>query len=219
MDEEAAIEGARKYSEAVHEGFSPSHDFSHVERVYRLAEHIARAENADLFIVRMAALLHDIGRAAESRCGNGEDIHEELSVRMAGPVLDGLGVPWDKKEAILHAIATHRHRRGGEPRTLEAKCLFDADKLDSLGAVGIARSYLWLGERGRSVYYPAEAYASVDPKDNTPEVDSTQREWHIKLKFLKDKMYTATGREIARERHGRMARIIDEIEREVMGLY
>jgi uncharacterized protein len=216
-DEAAAIEGARKVAEAIHQGFAPSHDFSHVERVDRLAERIAKAEGADLFIVRMAALLHDIGRAAESKCGSGGDIHEELSVRMAGPVLDGLGIPGDKKEAILHAIATHRHRRGGEPRSLEAKCLFDADKLDSLGAVGIARSYLWLGERGRSVYYPEEEYASIDPNLNTAEVDSTQREWHIKLKFLKDKMYTATGKAIARERHERMARIIGEIEKEARG--
>src|SRR5512138_535888 len=146
MDEEAIISAAREVSEAIHRGFAPSHDFSHVERVYRLAERIAREEGTDLFIVRMAALLHDIGRAEESKANSPEDIHEELSVRMAGPLLDGLGVPGDKKEAILHAIATHRHRRGGEPRTPEAKCLFDADKLDSLGAVGIARSYLWLGE-------------------------------------------------------------------------
>lgn len=210
---------ARDISRSIHAGFAPSHDFSHAERVYRLAVRIAEAEGADLFIVRMAALLHDIGRAEESRNKDCEDIHEELSVRMAGPILDGLGVRDDRKEAILHAIASHRHRRGGEPRTLEAKCLFDADKLDSLGAVGIARSYLWLGEHGRSVYYPEEEYAAADPKNNSAEVDSTQREWHIKLKHLKDRMYTATGRKIAQERHDRMARIVDEIEKEVLGLY
>lgn len=217
MDEGLIIARAREMSRAVHEGFAPSHDFSHAERVYRLAERIAEAEGADLFVVRMAALLHDIGRAEESRKNSGEDAHEELGVRMAGPILDGLGVPSDKKEAVLHAIGAHRHRRGGEPRTIEAKCLFDADKLDSLGAVGVARSYLWLGERGRSVYYPPEEYADIDPKNNGPDVDSTQREWHIKLKFLKDRMYTATGRDIARERHERMARIIGEIEREAAG--
>jgi len=216
-EERDALARAREISRSIHAGFAPSHDFSHAERVYRLVERIADSEGADLFIVRMAALLHDIGRAEESKNNNAEDIHEELSVRMAGPILDGLGVSSDKKDAILHAIATHRHRRGGEPRTLEAKCLFDADKLDSLGAVGIARSYLWLGEHGRSVYYPEEEYAGVDPKNNSAEVDSTQREWHIKLKGLKDKMYTVTGRKIAQERHDRMARIIDEIEKEVLG--
>ena len=217
IDDVTTLERTREASEKIHKGFAPSHDFSHVERVYGLAERIARAEGADLLIVRMAALLHDIGRAEESREKSREDIHEELSVRMAGPFMDELGVPGERKEAILHAIATHRHRRGGEPQTLEAKCLFDADKLDSLGAVGIARSYLWLGEHGRSVYYPLEEYAAIDPKNNSSEIDSTQREWHVKLRYLKDRMYTGTGKRIALERHERMERIIGDIEKEVKG--
>ena len=217
MDDAAVIERAREASGKIHRGLAPSHDFSHVLRVYGLAERIALAEGADIFIVRLAALLHDIGRAEESRQKSIEDIHEELSARMAGPIMDELGVDGERKEAVLHAIVTHRHRRGGEPRALEAKCLFDADKLDSLGAVGIARSYLWLGEHGRSVYYAPEEYAGIDPKNNSPEVDSTQREWHIKLRFLKDRMYTETGRKIALERHERMERIMEEIEKEVRG--
>ena len=217
MDDMAVIEYAREASEKIHKGLAPSHDFSHVERVYGLAERIAVAEGADLFIVRMAALLHDIGRAEESREKSCGDIHEELSARTAGPIMDRLGVTGERKEAILHAIMTHRHRRGGEPRTLEAKCLFDVDKLDSLGAVGIARSYLWLGEHGRSVYYAPEEYAAIDPKNNSAEFDSTQREWHIKLRYLKDRMYTETGKKIAMERHERMERIIGEIEKEVRG--
>jgi len=219
MDDEKIVAMARELSKSIHNGLAPSHDFSHAERVYRLAERIAMAEGADLFVVRMAALLHDIGRAEESRVGGMGDCHEELSVRMASPILERLGVDGERKAAILHAIAAHRHRRGEEPLTVEARCLFDADKLDSLGAVGIARSYLWLGEHGRGVYYPEEEYANVDPKDNRAEVDSTQREWHIKLKYLKDRMYTATGRRIAVERHERMARILDEIEKEVKGEY
>lgn len=217
MDKDAIIAKTRDFAESLHRGFAPSHDFSHVERVYTLAERIAAAEGADLFIVRMAALLHDIGRAEEKRLNIKEDIHEELSVRLAGPYIDGLQIQGDIKASILHAISTHRHRRGEKPETLEAKCLYDADKLDSIGAVGIARSYLWLGEHGRSVYYPEDQWSHIDPKNNTPEVDSTQREWHIKLKFLKDRMYTSTGKAIAKERHERMARIIDEIDKEVMG--
>ncbi|MCD1294708.1 metal-dependent phosphohydrolase [Methanocella sp. CWC-04] len=219
MNKEDAIKKARDYAESLHRGFAPSHDFSHVERVYRLAERIATEEGADLFIVRMAALLHDIGRAEEKRANcREEDIHDELSVKLSKPFLDDLGLDDMTKDAIIHAIATHRHRRGGSPQTLEARCLFDADKLDSLGAVGIARSYLWLGEHGRSVYYPDEEWIHIDPKNNSPEIDSTQREWHIKLRHLKDKMYTDTGKAIAVERHERMARIIEEIEKEVKGI-
>jgi uncharacterized protein len=216
MEDMQVIERARKMAQSLHEGFAPSHDFSHVERVYKLAERIAVAEQADLFVVRMGALLHDIGRAEEARSGCG-DRHEELSVEMSKPFLEEMCVSPEKINAILHAIATHRHRKDNKPRTLEAKCLYDADKLDSLGAVGIARSYLWLGEHGRSVYYPEATYAHIDPKNNSPQVDSTQREWHIKLRHLRDHMYTETGRAIAMERHERMARIIDEIEKEVNG--
>jgi len=216
VEDGQVIERARKMAAALHEGFAPSHDFSHVERVYMLAERIATAEHADLFIVRVSALLHDIGRAEEARNGGG-DRHEELSVEMSRPFLEEMRVSPERMDAILHAIAAHRHRKDNKPRTLEARCLYDADKLDSLGAVGIARSYLWLGEHGRSVYYPEGTYAHIDPKNNSPEVDSTQREWHIKLRHLKDHMYTETGRAIAIERHERMARIIGEIEKEVKG--
>jgi uncharacterized protein len=215
---EDAISSAREFARELHMGFAPSHDFSHVERVYKLAERIAKEEGADLFIVKMAALLHDIGRAEERRNNSSEDIHEELSVKLSGPFLDSIGIPADTKGHILHAIASHRHRRGGDPMTIEAKCLFDADKLDSIGAVGIARSYLWLGEHGRSVHYPEDEWIQVDLKNNTPEVDSMQREWHIKLRHLKDRMFTQAGKSIARERHDRMARIMDEIEKEVSGL-
>lgn len=218
FDAAIALARARDFAIDAHRGFAPSHDFSHVERVYNLAEHIAVPEGADLFVVRMAALLHDVGRAEERRTGSKEDIHEELSVRICAPFLKSLEVPEKTSEAILHAIGTHRHRRGARPGTTEAKCLYDADKLDSLGAVGIARSYLWLGEHGRSVYYPEEEWSHIDPKNNDAEVDSTQREWHIKLKHLKDRMYTETGRSIAKGRHERMGRIIDEIEHEVKGL-
>ena len=203
-------------AETLHEGFAPSHDFSHVARVYTLAERIGTAEGADLFVVRVSALLHDIGRAEEARSGGG-DRHEELGVEMSKPFLEEMGVSPERTNAILHAIAAHRHRKDNKPRTLEAKCLYDADKLDSLGAVGIARSYLWLGEHGRSVFYEENEWIDVDPLDNTPKVDSTQREWHIKLRHLRDHMYTETGRVIAFERHDRMARIMREIEEEVKG--
>jgi uncharacterized protein len=218
MNQEQALAAAKAFAVKAHEQAGPAHDFSHVERVYALAERIARAEGADLFTVRMASLLHDVGRSVESeRSETGPDRHEEESVKLAKPFLEGLGLESEQIKRILDAILRHRHRRAREPVTLEDKCLFDADKLDSLGAVGIARAYLWLGEYGRSVYYPPESYAQVDPSNNSVEADSAQREFEIKLKHLKDRMHTATGRRIAQERHERMERILIEIEAEVRG--
>lgn len=211
------LERARGFAAARHEGSGPCHDFSHVERVYRLAERIARSEGADLLTVRLAALLHDTGRGLEPRIGPDPDRHEELSAEIAAPFLRGLGLPEARVEAVLEAILRHRHRRGRAPESLEARCLYDADKLDSLGAVGAARAYLWLGEHGRSVHYPEAEWADVDPGSNATEVDSFQREWRIKLSRLKDRLYTEEGRRLAGERHARMERILMEIEDEVAG--
>lgn len=208
------VAAAREYARARHEGAGPSHDFSHVERVYRLVERIAAAEGADLLTVRLAALLHDTGRVRESVRGEEADRHEELSATLAEPFLRGLGLDDGRVAAVLEAILCHRHRRGRPARSLEARCLYDADKLDSLGAVGAARAYLWLGEHGRSVYYPREGWMNIDRANNASAVDSFQREWHIKLKGLKDRMYTAEGRRLAEERHRRMETILAWLEDE-----
>lgn len=217
MTRDEALGRIRDFSRKAHEGAGPAHDFQHVERVYALAERIAGKEGAELFVVRAAALLHDVGRSAEKRSGGECDRHEEHSARMAGPFLEGLALPAEESARIVQAILRHRHRRGLDPETLEDKCLYDADKLDSIGAVGVARAYLWLGEYGRSVYYPESEWAGIDPKDNSTAVDSMQREWRIKLCRLRDGMMTAAGRELAAERHERMERFLIDLEREARG--
>jgi len=109
------------------------HDFSHIERVYRLAERLARAEGADLEIVRAAALLHDADGTTP-----GSDVRKEHHLRsaeFAESVLITEGWPVERIKAVQHCIRAHRYRDDSEPpQTIEAKCLFDADKLDVLGA-------------------------------------------------------------------------------------
>jgi uncharacterized protein len=217
IDEPSILEKVRAFALERHRGTPPCHDFSHVQRVYALAERIAVEEGADLFIVRLATLLHDIGRGIEARIGPDPDRHEELSAELARPFLLGLGLSSDLVDQVIAAILTHRHRRGRVPGSLEARCLYDADKLDSLGAVGVARAYLWLGEHGRSVHYPPESWSGVDPANNAIENDSMQREWEIKLGRLKDGLYTSTGKALALGRHERMRRYLDDMEQEVRG--
>lgn len=202
-----------------HRGTPPCHDFSHVQRVYTLAERLAVDEGADLFIVRLATLLHDIGRGMDARIGPDPDRHEELSAELARPFLFGLGLPPELVGKVISAILAHRHRRGRVPGSLEARCLYDADKLDSLGAVGVARAYLWLGEHGRSVHYPPESWLGVDPANNAVENDSLQREWDIKLGRIRDGLFTAAGRTLAAGRHERMRHFLDDMEAEVMGQF
>ncbi len=194
----------------------PSHDFFHVERVLRLALRLGETEGADLEILGLAALFHDLARESESASG-GEICHAAASADQTRELLLEHGEPQVKVEAVCHCIATHRYRDGNEPETLEAKCLYDADKLDSLGAVGVARAYLWLGERGGTVYTPREIWEQTDFTSNRPEDDSLQREWHIKLRHLQHKLYTASARKLALQRSRRMEEFLDYLELEVKG--
>jgi uncharacterized protein len=217
IDEALILDRVHAFAVERHRGTPPCHDFSHVQRVYALAERIAVEEGADVFVVRLATLLHDIGRGIEARIGPDPDRHEELSAELARPFLAGLGLPSELVDHVIAAILAHRHRRGRVPGSLEARCLYDADKLDSIGAVGVARAYLWLGEHGRSVHYLPESWSGIDPANNAIENDSMQREWEIKLGRIKDGLYTATGRALAAIRHERMQRFLEDMEQEVRG--
>ena len=119
-----------------------AHDFDHVLRVLALAERIGQAEDADLEIVRAGALLHDVGREQAERIGVD---HAAFAADRAREIL--AEQPTEKVAPVVHAIAAHRFRAGPGPTTLEAKVLFDADKLDAIGAVGVARAFAYGGAR------------------------------------------------------------------------
>lgn len=194
----------------------PSHDFTHIERVFRLAIRIGTAESADLRIIGVAALFHDLGREAEAASG-GEICHAEASAAAARQILDERHEPPEFVAAVCRCIVTHRFRNDHQPSTIEEKCLFDADKLDSLGAVGIARAYLWLGERGGTVFVDRDIWEQTDFASNRPEDDSLQREWHIKLKHIEGILYTPTARRIAAGRTKTMENFMNTLESEVNG--
>ncbi|MGE5604680.1 MAG: HD domain-containing protein [Bacteroidota bacterium] len=194
----------------------PSHDFSHIERVFNLSLKIGKSEGADLRILGIAALFHDIARDEESQ-SNGEICHATAGALQTKRILEEQGEEQGIIETVAECIATHRYRDQNPPRTLEGKCLFDADKLDSLGAVGIARAYLWLGERGGTVYVPREVWEKTDFSSNLPEDDSLQREWHLKFQYLKDQLFTRTARQMAVRRNQTMVNFLETLEREVNG--
>jgi len=151
------IEKARTW----YEDADPVHDFEHVYRVYRMAERLAQAEGADLEIVRAAALLHDSRGSAPGGSGQARAEHHIASADFAAEVLADESWPSERIQAVQHCIRSHRFRNNGEkPETLEAKVLFDADKLDVLGAIGAARTI---------------AYAALDGQ---PAWSSPDRRWH-----------------------------------------
>jgi len=173
-----------------------THDFSHVERVFNLCMHIGREEGADLEILALASLLHDIARPLESE-GKVED-HAKAGAEIARKYLLSVGYHRDKIEEVVHAIEAHRFSRGPEPKTLEAKILSDADKLDAIGAIGIARVFMYSGEHGRSI-------------------EDSIRHFEEKILKLKDLMYTETAKRMAEGRHDFTLEFLGRIRREVEG--
>lgn len=200
-----SIDEARQY----YQGHESSHDFDHVLRVLALAERIACAEGGDLEVVRAAALLHDIGRAQEEVTG--ED-HAAVGAARAREIL--AGHPPEKVEAVVEAIASHRFRSGLPPETPEARALFDADKLDAMGAVGIARAFARAGAQGRRLWVPQDVAAAQG--DGSPE-HTAVHEFVVKLSRLRDTMTTATGRALAEERHAFMVEFFTRLDAEVRG--
>jgi len=201
---------AREY----YRGAESGHDFDHVLRVYALAERLARAEGADLEIVRAAALLHDIARADEDATGSGD--HAQMAAERARALLIARGAPTDRADAIAHAIAAHRFRSSTPPDTLEAKILFDADKLDSIGAIGIARAYAISGVLNQRLWSEIDPDA-VATRDQHNSNHTAAAEFTVKLSKVRERVYTAAARQIADERHAYMADFFARLGREVRG--
>lgn len=192
-----------------------AHGWEHIQRVYTLALHLAEKEGADRFIVGMAALLHDLGRVAP---GKETHIHHaDLSVVMAGRLLQGYGVSEEQQVAIQHAIIAHSFSKGIEPRTLEAMVVRDADRLDALGAIGILRwaqtGVIRRGPQTRS-YHPDDPFAEQhEPDDHLYLLDHFYR----KLLKIGESMATASGREMAEQRTQFMHAYLAELRHELAG--
>ena len=195
------IETARAY----YPDDDPVHGFSHVLRVYRLAEKIASEEGADLRIVQAAALLHDVEGDVDVR-----ENHHLAAARFAENKL--LDEGWEKVDidAVLHCIRSHRFRnKEEEPGTLEARVLFDADKIDAIGAVGIARAVSYAIRAGMDVYAPPSPSYLETGKLAEGESQTVSHEYLFKLRKIKDRLYTETGRNLASERHHLMVKFFE----------
>ncbi|MBN2158715.1 MAG: HD domain-containing protein [Spirochaetes bacterium] len=191
-----------------------SHGWDHVERVANLAEHIATSEEeADVFIVKTAAVLHDIARIDEVESG-GRTCHAERGSRMAYDFLITQGLEADRADQIRRCVLAHRYRNEHAPKTIEAKILYDADKLDSIGAVGIGRAFLFSGEVGARLHNPD---IDINLTQAYSKEDTAYREYMVKLRHISGKMLTAGGRRMAEERHRFMVEFFERLQREVRG--
>lgn len=198
---------------------SGCHDWSHVERVRELALRIGKKEKARPDILEIASLLHDIGRKKEMK-NKGLFCHAEEGGKLAKFILKRHGIREDDIKNIIHCIVSHRFRNSNIPETIEAKVLFDADKLDSIGAIGVARNFLFAGNAGsKTLYTGNEKRLAKEKKDYAyTKEDSAILEYEIKLKHIKDKMLTKEGNKIAKERHEFMVDFHNRFEKEIKGI-
>ena len=189
-----------------------AHDFDHVLRVTALAGQIARAEGADVGIVRLAALLHDLPAA---RGGDGRAAHHLAAAEQARNLLAARGLEPVQIEAVVHCIQAHRYRdRSVQPQTLEARCLYDADKLDAMGAIGVARACAFAGAHGSRLWAAGvdEAAATEAPpgRDYTPV-----HEYVFKLRRLLGTLYTPSARRLGEARHAFMTAFFERLDAEM----
>ncbi|MCS7119487.1 MAG: HD domain-containing protein [Archaeoglobaceae archaeon] len=164
------------------------HDEDHVARVIRIAKFLAEKEGANIEIVLKSAELHDVARNFEN--------HAFASAMVAEKILREQGFDEKFIFAVKDSIETHSFSTKIEPKTLEARILSDADKLDAMGAVGVARAFMFSGEKGRSI-------------------EDTLRHFEEKLLKLKNNLYTDTAKRIGKNRHRFLELFYEEIKREL----
>lgn len=181
------------------EGDDGSHDLAHIHRVFRNALKIQAGEGGDAEILAAAVLLHDCVAVEKSSPLRSQA--SRLAAEKASGILAALGWPKERIEAVAHAILTHSFSANIKPETLEAKMLQDADRLDAIGMVGVARCFYIAGRMGSGLYHPGDPGAEQRPLDDRSfAID------HFPAKLLKlsDGFQTETGRKLAEERHERL---------------
>ncbi|MEW6429136.1 MAG: HD domain-containing protein [Thermodesulfobacteriota bacterium] len=198
---------------AFHQFDDGCHGLDHVQRVHSLALTIGRELAARPDILSAAAILHDIGRRFETE-SRGAVCHAAKGAELARPILRESGFSGDDADQVLHCIACHRFRGDRIPVSMEAKILFDADKLDSIGATGIGRAFLFAGQVGARLHNPNN---DVSGTLSYSRDDTAYREYTVKLSKIKDRMLTEPGRRLANARHRFMERFFQQLLAEIAG--
>ena len=194
------IERAKEYARQIFAGDGSGHDFDHTLRVYHMAVRIAGEEGADVEMVALAALLHDVDdhKLSPETCANKD---------RAVAFLKSQGVDEQKIRSIVEIISQISFSAGnGRPSTLEGMCVQDADRLDAIGAIGIGRAFAFGGSRGSRMHDP-------DGADQTATVEH----FSDKLFKLKDLMTTPTGQHLARQRDEFMHSFLEQFYAETVG--
>ena len=215
MDKEKIIAKTIDFVKEQLNGAEGGHDWFHTERVYKNALLIAKDENVDQFVVSLGALLHDI---ADSKFYNG---NESIGPKVAKEFLEGLRID---QETIVHVVKIIENIsfKGGnitQPfKSPELDVIQDADRLDAIGAIGIARCFNYGGFKNRALYDPAIApNLKMSKEEYKNSTAPTINHFYEKLLLLKDRMNTLSGKEIAQKRHAFMEQFLEQFYSEWEG--
>jgi uncharacterized protein len=193
------------------EGRDPAHDFYHIMRVYKNAETIGRHERTNMDVLLPAVLLHDLVMHPKGSAKSSKSSDE--SADLAEDILQSYGYPQDEINQIGYCIRMHSYSKKFVPASFEGKILQDADRLDALGAIGIARTFSVGGSENRKLYN------ANDPFYRTTR-DLDDKQWtldHFQTKLLKleNSMHTKTGKKMAQERTRFMLLFIRQLQKEI----
>lgn len=199
MDNQKLIEETIAHVKQVLNGAEAGHDWFHIERVFQTAQRINREENGDELVVALGSLLHDI---ADPKFHDGD---EELGPNMAYAFMSTLNVESHVKDHVVNIIRYISFKQSFDTTTfdsLELRIVRDADRLDAIGAIGIARAFTYGGFKNRVLYDPSIPPATFADKDSYKNATGTTiNHFYEKLLLLKDLIHTQKGKEIAEERH------------------
>ena len=209
MNNQEAID---KIAEVIKQRFSENssgHDWWHIKRVYNIANKIGIQENANLEIIKIGALLHDV---ADYKFGA-----EETGLIFAENLMNNLCVQQKIISKVKYIIKNIGFKGGNKPKMkiLEGKCVQDADRLDAMGAIGIARCFAFGGAKGNVIYNPSIPVKINMSEEEYKKANHTQiNHFYEKLLLLKDRMNTQTGRRMAEARHEFMVKYLEQFHRE-----
>ena len=215
MDRQEILRRTEEYARSAHADDATGHDWWHIARVRNLAQRLGREEGADLFVVDLAALLHDI---ADWKFRDGD---LEAAPRAAAVWLRDQGVDPEVTDRVCEIIGTLSFKGAGIPTpmsTIEGKVVQDADRLDAIGAIGIARAFAYGGARGRPMHDPEEVpHQDADFETYARSTGATVNHFHEKLFLLKERMNTESARRLAAGRHSYMKSYLDRFLNEWEG--
>jgi uncharacterized protein len=205
MNKEKIVKSVAEFVRKKMDGEGTGHDWWHIQRVWKLAVTIGKKEKADIFIVQLAALLHDIADWKFTK-------DDGLAARITKKLLSKHGVSEATIDKVIYIIENISYK-GGKNRIkfkeVEGRVVQDADRLDAVGAIGIARTFAFGGFRGRPLHDPR-----IKPRPGLPLSNTTINHFYEKILLVRSKMNTKTGRHLAKHRHDFVVQYLKQFYKE-----